>query len=317
MDVLIIGLSNIVTRRVLPALRTLPSVGRIDVATRKAEDASLKAKWTHGEVYGDYSSALRQTRAALAYVSLVNSEHERWARWALDAGLHVVVDKPAFLGRERAEVMLDLAARHDVCLAEAVVFAHHPQIAAAKRVFTEAQSTPTRIAALFTFPPMDPANFRYRSSLGGGAVWDVGPYAAAAGRVFYGEEPESVHCQILAHAADVEIAFSTLQVFSEGRSLIGHFGFDAAYCNRLHLIGPTIAAELDRAFTTPPELANRLRVSGSSGDSTVEIPPTDSFACFMDHVLRCVAAREWGALAADLLADARTLDRMRTAATGG
>lgn len=316
MDVLILGLSSIVQRRVVAALRSLPTVQHIDLGTRKAADPEMRGRWAYGEAYEDYALALARTNAELVYVSLVNSEHEKWAEAAIAHGHHVVVDKPAFLGCDRAERMLALAARRGVCLSEATVFAYHPQIAAVKELFEKAGCTVNRITAAFSFPPMEADNFRYRRSLGGGALWDQGPYAAAAGRVFFGEEPASVFCQALARGGpeNVEVAFSVLGAFTGGRSLVGSFGFDTVYHNRMDLLGPEVAVELDRAFTTPPDLANTLRVTGVDGPTTVSAPAGDSFALFLGHVLDRIAARDWSPLASDLYSDARTLDRLRAAA---
>src|SRR5207248_10888592 len=122
----------------------------------------------------------------------VNGEHLRWAQRALGQGRHVVVDKPAFLGLEQADRMLELAAKQGVCLAEATVFAYHPQVEFIRQQFRVADSAPCHVTATFSFPSMDPDNFRYRRALGGGALWDLGPYAAAVGRVFLDDEPASV-----------------------------------------------------------------------------------------------------------------------------
>lgn len=316
MDVLILGLSNVVTRRALPALTAIPSIQQIDIATRQAAQPEIRAGWGLGAVFDDYATALDQTHAQLVYVSLVNSEHERWTRAALESGHDVVVDKPAFLGAELAESMVDLASQRGVCLAEATVFGYHPQVGAVREAFAAAGSAPTRIAATLSFPPMDPANFRYRSDLGGGALWDVGPYLAATGRIFYGGEPEAVHCQVLARGGvdNVDIAFSALGIYSNGRSLVGHFGFDTGYSNRLELLGPSIGVDLERAFTTPPDLATSVRVSGPTGATTSTVPAADSFQVFFQHVVDCIEDRRQDGLAADLLGDARTLARYRAAA---
>src|SRR5205085_2558452 len=145
-------------------------------------------EWSHGVAYHDYASALDRSDATLVYVSLVNSEHERWATAALQSGRHVVVDKPAFLGRAATEGAVELAQRQGVCLAEATVYAYHPQVASVKELFAQANSAPTRLTAEFCFPDLDPTNFRYRRALGGGALWDVGPYAVSVGRTFFGDE---------------------------------------------------------------------------------------------------------------------------------
>jgi len=310
-DVLILGRSSIVERRVLSALRGIKGVGRIDVGSRGRAAAG---PWPYGELYPDYDAALRWSEAPIVYVSQVNSEHEHWTRVALQSGRHVVVDKPAFLSPGIADEMLELAAGRNLCLAEATVFGYHPQITALKELFAEEpEGTPTRVTAWLSFPPFQGPNFRYRAELGGGALWDVGPYAAAAGRVLFGEQPSSVSCEVLARS-QIDTAFSLLATFSGGRSLVGHFGFDTAYCNRLHTLSASLSAELDRAFTTVPDADNRIRVTRQSGGTELEVPRADAFGEFLRQVLGAINAGEWTRFADDLCTDARTLDQIRRAA---
>jgi dTDP-3,4-didehydro-2,6-dideoxy-alpha-D-glucose 3-reductase len=168
---------------------------------------------------------------------------------------------------------------------------------------------------LLSFPPLDAENFRYRPELGGGAIWDVGPYLVATSRVFFGQEPVSADCRVLAQGGKgVDIAFSALGTFSEGRSLTGHFGFDTAYCNRLQLIGPTVSLELDRAFTTPGDFANTIHATANSQKLAIEVPAADSFAGFFEHVIDRIGDGDWGQLTEDLLMDARSLEDYRAAA---
>ncbi len=315
MRVLILGLSDIARRRVVPALRALGQVQGIDVATRKARDGT-PIEWPDGRVYDDYAAALRQTDAELVYVSLVNSEHGRWADCALRQGLHVVVDKPAFLGLGETERMLELADRQSVCLAEAIVVGYHPQVRFLREQWDAARSAPRRVSATLSFPPMDPANFRYRRALGGGALWDLGPYASAVGRLFYGEEPEYVAAQVLARGGpdDVDIAFSIMATYTAGRSVVGHFGFDTVYCNRVDVIGLDLGVEMDRFFTTLPNVPNEVRVTTRQGSVILTAPAGDGFERFFGHLLESIASRSWLHLASDMHADARTVERLRRAA---
>ena len=315
MDLLIIGLSSIVTRRVLPALRSLPDVQRIDVATRKAADPVLREGWPFGTAYVDYEEALKRTSAQMAYISVVNSEHERWARAALDRRLHVVVDKPAFLGYESAARIVEFAAARDMCLAEATVFTYHPLMGTAMRLFGEAGDAPRRVSMALSFPPMDSTNFRYQSGLGGGALWDVGPYLVATSRHAFNAEPESVDCRVLARGdGNIDIAFSALGTFSEGRSLVGQFGFDTAYVNRLQMVGRSLVVEADRAFTTPPDYRSSIRTTRPDMSRTVEVPPADAFARFFENVIGRAEVHDWNQLTSDLLSDARVLERYRAVA---
>jgi predicted dehydrogenase len=163
---------------------------------------------------------------------------------------------------------------------------------------------------------LDPANFRYRRALGGGARWDLGPYASSVGRLFYAEEPEHVSGKVLARGGPdgVDIAFSAMATYSGGRSVVGHFGFDTVYRNRIDVIGPDIGAEMDRFFTSVPDVSSEVRITTKQGTTTLRAPAGDAFARFFQHVLDAIADRCWSGLASDLHADARTLDRVRRAA---
>src|SRR5439155_22069310 len=131
-----------------------------DVATRSGAGGERPSELVT-QMFDDYELALTDSRADIVYVSLVNSEHRAWSAKALESGRHVVVDKPAFLWRYEAEQMLDLASKHDCCLAEATVWAYHPQIDLMSELFQRGGSPATRITAAFSVPPLDPGNFRY------------------------------------------------------------------------------------------------------------------------------------------------------------
>lgn len=313
--VLIIGLSSIVKRRVLPALHT-QRVGRIDVATRQAHDPAVRAGWTSGSAYSDYPSALEDSGAQVVYISLVNSEHNRWVEEALGRRIHVIVDKPAFLGLEAAERAVSLADRQGVCLAEANVYPYHPQFDCVRETFKAAGSRPAHISVTFSFPPMEPGNFRYRRDLGGGALWDLGPYAASLGRVFFGDDPVEIESGVASRGRPdgVETGFSMVAVFPGGRSAVGHFGFDTIYRNRIELLSEEIGVEIDRAFTTPPEVQNRLRVTRHDQTSEVLAPAGDAFGEFFAAAFGSIERGDWRELTADLLSDARALQRLRDSA---
>ena len=300
-------------RRVLPALRGLPEVERIDLASTQVRHGGLSG-WDAGTVFDGYGAGLAKSAASLVYVSLVNAAHQEWAEAALSSGRHVIVDKPAFLGLSQTDAVLAQADRTSQCVAEATVFAYHPQVQAIRDSFAAAGDQPKRATVTFSFPPLDAANFRYRRALGGGALWDLGPYAASVGRVFFGAQPARVGCTVLSHHNEVESAFVVELEYPDGRSVVGTFGFDTVYRNRLDLIGAELGVELDRAFTIPADLPNELRLTRRSGAETVQVPPGDAFAAFFRHVIQCIEAHDWRGLAEDMERDAHTLHRLRVAA---
>jgi len=307
--VLILGNSAIAQKRVVPALAAIPAIDGVEIASLRSA----------GTTYDDYERALEASSAELVYVSLANSDHAQWARRALESGRHVIVDKPAVLSAAEAEALAELSRERGLCLAEATAYAAHPQMREISRLFAEAQCRPSRIDAMFSFPPLPRDNFRYRQASGGGAIYDLGPYAVSPGRLFFGAEPIAVECRVLSTGGEdgVPTAFSVMLEYSDGRAMVGNFGFDTAYCNRLSVFGSDLGVEVDRVFTTPENFDNELRVSAPTGNSTVSVPADDCFKLFIADVMSKIETADLDGLRADLLADARVIDSLRAAAGRG
>ena len=314
MKLLLIGYSRIAQKRVLPALAE-GGISGVDVASRTRAAEVALPEGIAGRVYGDYETALGESDADLVYVSTVNATHAEWAEKALQHGFHVVVDKPACTSLSDTQRLLDLAQQQNRCLAESTVYGYHPQIEAARQAFVEADSRPIKITATFSFPPLPADNFRYRAAFDGGALWDLGPYAVTPGRLFFSVEPEEVVCRITERGDEVEMAFSVLATYAGGRSMVGHFGFNTGYRNRLDILGPHVTVTIDRAFTTPPDLANELHINQRNQPKVVAVPPADQFALFLRAVVAAIETGQHGPLAEDMLADARALHRLRQAAS--
>jgi predicted dehydrogenase len=245
----------------------------------------------------------------------VNSAHAYWVERALERRLHVVVDKPAFTSLRDAERLAELAAKRNLCLAESTVYACHPQIELLRRVFADAGSTPTRLTATFSFPPLDPSNFRYTRELGGGALWDLGPYAVTPGRLLFGQEPDRVFCWARREPEhEVETAFSLLATYAGGRSMVGHFGFDTEYRNQMTVLGPRVSVDVDRVFTTPADMENELRVRTNNVETTLRVPAADHFCLFLQAVADAVGRGDHQSFVRDLVMDATVLHRLRAAA---
>ena len=322
MHLLFLGYSSIVRRRVLPAARSVPAMQRISVASRsQAREAAEGRAEGDGAVdgwYADYEEALASAGADLVYVSGANADHAEWVMRTLRQGCHVIVDKPAFLDLGTAEAAVRLAGEQDRGLAETTVFLFHPQAAALRAFVDPAESAVTRATATFSFPPLPPGDFRYRAECGGGSLYDLGPYAAAANRLLFGAPPDSVHCTVLSRdtsrGGGVDTSFSVLLTHARGGSLSGHFGFVTAYQNRLSVVTRSGTIDADRVFTTPPDLACTLCVRERYDDRAVPVAPGDAFALFLKAFVDAMGRRDFGPFERALLEDAALLARLRHAA---
>jgi predicted dehydrogenase len=285
--VLLLGRSRFAQKRVLPALAEMGATFRI---------ASISAPEAE---FHDYALAIAATPSpALVYVSLTNDAHAHWVERALEAGHHVVVDKPAFLDLATAEHLVALARTRGLVLAEAITYAFHPVIAALRAV--------GGTLATVTFTPPVPANdFRHQRTFGGGAIADLGPYFASIGRLLWGTTPHALAAQINSRG-EVETSFSVLAHYGEGRTLVGHFGFTAPYRNWIHLAAPGVSAEATGIFSTPPEHATAI-----AGTAPCEVPPAFAMRLFLDEVFAAIERGDAQSFSDTLLADARVVEELR------
>ncbi|MEW6614407.1 MAG: Gfo/Idh/MocA family oxidoreductase [Thermodesulfobacteriota bacterium] len=319
MHLLFIGYSRIVQKRVLPALLKLSSVTSIDIASRtSALKISLPDKFK-GEIFDNYDKALSKSKANLVYISIVNSAHAEWAEKALKRGFHVIVDKPSFTSIDDTKRLADFSQKYNLCLAEATVFAYHPQIQAVKNVFSSINSEPTKLTATFSFPPLNHDDFRYKRESGGGALWDLGPYAVATGRLFFNDEPKEFFCRVCTRSGndDIDTSFSMLAIYSEGRAMIGHFGFNTEYSNHLNILGTDVSIDIDRVYTIPAEMENEIHIKQHNKNTSLKTPKADSFSLFLQKVIEGIQKGDSRKFVEDLLSDASVLHRLRLIAFKG
>ena len=316
MNILIIGFSEIAKKRILPALRKIEGISRIDIASRSSASGLLAEAAYKGTVFNDYADAISRSNADLVYISLVNSCHAEWAEKALLKGCHVIVDKPAFTSIDDARRLAALARAKNLCLAEATVYAWHPQIQMARDLFLQGETHPTRLTVSFSFPPLPTDNFRYQKQLGGGALWDLGPYAVSPGRLFFDDEPDEVFCRVGTRSAvtGVDTSFSMLATFPGGRSMVGHFDFNTEYRNCINILGPDMSVGIDRVFTTPSDAENELKVHSHNNTKIHKTPAADSFAIFLQSVFDAIRESRHHSFIETLLSDATALHWLRKAA---
>jgi predicted dehydrogenase len=315
MNILIIGNSSIAQRRILPALERLPKIKEVSIATSNSGNRSKPKNSKLINFFDNYETALAQCNAELVYISTVNSSHEYIADKALNLGYHVIVDKPAFLTLETTQRLVEKASRKNILLTEATVFLDHPVFSKVSKIL-ETLGPVTRAICVFSMPPFSNDNFRYKASLGGGALNDLGPYAVATSRFFMQHQPRSLNCSILQSHPNtgVDISFALAAEYDDGKSLIGNFGFDTEYKNSIQAIGPKISLSIERGYTPPVNSNNQILIKSNNKPSIVNIAPADSFELAIMHRVNAIEYKNLEPYYLALLSDAQMLEMMRKSA---
>ena len=183
-----------INRKVIPAAHMSPKTELVGVASRDQARADEYARtWEIPRAYGSYDALLADPEVEAVYISLPNSMHCEWATKALEAGKHVLCEKPLSRHASEVEAAFDAADRTGRLLSEAFMYRHNPQTQRAKQLVDDGAIGELRlIRSAFSYSLYDESNIRLRPALDGGALMDIGCYTVSGSRLF-GGEPEKVY----------------------------------------------------------------------------------------------------------------------------
>ena len=173
-----LGAGFVASRGLAPAVHTSRGATLYAVASRDEErSAALEPQ----RVHATYDDLLADDHVDAVYISLSNSQHIEWVTKSLQAGKHVLCEKPLGLTATQTSTMFDVATHNDRMLVEAVWGRWHPRFARIVELVTSGEiGIIEHIETAFTFTSEMTDNYRLSPSMGGGALLDVGCYQAHA-----------------------------------------------------------------------------------------------------------------------------------------
>ena len=237
-----------INRKVIPGAKASPKVELVGVASRTQERAEQYASWWEiPRAYGSYEALLADDEIDAVYISLPNNLHCEWTVKALEAGKHVLCEKPLSRHPEEVAAAFDVADRTGRLLSEAFMWRHNPQTARLKELVDQGAIGELRLVrSTFSYSLYDETNIRLQTDVDGGALMDVGCYNVSGSR-FLGGEPERVF----------------------GEAWYGPTGTDWVFAGTMRFPGNVIAT-----FDCGTALPNRdeLEAIGSEGSLFVDDP---------------------------------------------
>jgi xylose dehydrogenase (NAD/NADP) len=279
----------------------------VAVASRDAARAETYARERGIPVaHGSYDALLADPHVDAVYVSLPNSLHVEWAIRALEAGKHVLCEKPMSDDPAQVEAVFDVAERQGLVCMEALMWRHHPQTLRLAELVREGAVGEVRlIRAAFSHPLYDqPDHVRTRPELAGGSLMDLGCYCVSALRLL-GGEPESVAAhRVLGSTGVDERLTATLELPGQVLGLLDS-GFDLVMRSELEVLGShgSISA------ADPWEgLDTRLTVRRGGHSEVIEFERTDHYRLELEDLDRAIRGEGATLLGrADAVGQARTI----------
>jgi predicted dehydrogenase len=308
----VLGCASVARRRLMPALAALPETELAAVASRDMSRARQFAA-VHGcrPVQG-YETLLAREDIDAVYIPLPAALHGRWIEAALRAGKHVLAEKPLTTSAGHTARLLAEARSRRLVLMENVMFLHHGQHEAVRKlVYGDGViGEPRFLRAAFGVSRRPADDIRYRADLGGGALWDVGVYPVrAALHLLTGELTVCGATLVRGAGHEVDTSGAALLRTSAGVLAQLSFGLEQAYASTYELWGSEGRLVLDHAFTPPSDHRPLLRLHRVTGTEELRLGAEDQVA----GTLRAwVAAVRSGAAAQDdTLRQAELLDEIR------
>jgi predicted dehydrogenase len=182
-----------INRKVIPGAHASPKVDLVAVASRdEARAAEYAKQWELPRAYGSYEALLADDEIEAVYISLPNTMHVEWSIKSLEAGKHVLCEKPFTRHPDEVDEAFDVAERTGRLLTEAFMWRHNPQTKRLAELVSEGVIGELRlIRSAFSYSLYDETNIRLRTDVDGGALMDVGCYNVSGSRLL-GGEPERV-----------------------------------------------------------------------------------------------------------------------------
>ncbi|MBT8410215.1 MAG: Gfo/Idh/MocA family oxidoreductase [Octadecabacter sp.] len=267
----ILGAAKFAREHMGPAIHAAQGAQLVALGTGSIEKAQAFEAFAPGlRVHDSYEAVVADDGVDAVYIPLPNHLHIEWARKALEAGKHVLVEKPVAMAADQIDPLIALRDSTGLVCAEAYMIAHHPQWHRVRQLIAEGAIGDLRhVDGIFTYNNPDRSNVRFDASLGGGGIPDIGVYTIGSTRLATGQEP-------------VEITYADID-FENGVDVTARYaarfdGFTAHWVNAMNIhltqsmtfLGTEGRINVSAPFNAGSYGEARIEITQADGDMRVE-----------------------------------------------
>ena len=321
----VLSTARIATEKVIPGIRRSTTGEVVAIASRDAARARASADALGiPRIHGSYEALLADPGVDAIYIPLPNHLHAEWSIRALEAGKHVLCEKPLALSAADADRMAHASSSSGRLLMEAFMYRHHPSWVAVQELVAGGRIGRLQaVDSWFSYFLDDPANIRNVLEYGGGALYDIGCYSVSLSRLLFGAEPAEVAAAIVRDPVTGVDTLTTGHMVFPGGLASFTCATQVEPDQRVHVYGTDGRIEIEIPFNIPPDRPTRIFVT-QGGDppvapatETLEFAPADPYACQADAFAEAVFAGGPAPVGPeDAVANLRVIERLFAAAQG-
>lgn len=269
-----------------------------EVITSMLETEMKKAKvFTDtygGKIFSSYEEIINSSDIEALYIPLPPGLHYKWAKKALEAGKHVLVEKPSTTSLSDTRNLISIAKEKGLALHENYMFNFHSQLDEIDEIVKNGELGEVRLYSIkFGFPMRSANDFRYVKSLGGGALIDAGGYCIKYATRLLGESARLVYSQLNnKDGFEVDMYGSGAFVNDEGTIAQIAFGMDNDYKCELEVWGSKGTLRTGRVLTAPVGFEPTITISRNGSVEERKLESDDAFEKSIIHFIKCINDEE-------------------------
>lgn len=275
----ILGAADIAYKRFLPALQECGQFSFVGIASRDPARCAPFLERFGGRCYPDYQSLLQDPEIDCVYLPLPPALHAQWGLRVLEAGKHLLMEKPFTTDIKDTAALIDEAERRGSAIHENYMFLYHRQLEEIRRILASGELGQIRmIRTAFTFPHRGGDDFRYDPELGGGSLLDCGGYPLRLALELLGDTARLCWSHLQYDPIHmVDTAGSAVLQNDSGLTAHIFFGMDDTYRCELEVWGSKASLTAPRIFTAPPEHSPVLRLQTDGETRETAVARDDQF----------------------------------------
>jgi predicted dehydrogenase len=312
----IIGCSSIAERNTIPAILQSRNAELGFIGSRSIEKAKQFSKQFTCFNYGNYDEVLEQEDIDAVYISLPIGLQEKWILKAANHGKHILCEKSAITSYKSAKKVVDTCKKNKVHVLEGFSFVYHPQHDKIIKIMKQGKiGNNFSFSSKFGFDlPFSNKNFRFKKSLGGGALNDIGCYMIRASNMVFQSKPLSINCTLFFDKKkEIDLKGSILIEYENNRIAIGLFSYCDMFQSTYEIWGSKGIISLERAFNIRKNMKAKINIQTTNNNKSIQLAQHDQFELMINEFCKKLSSRTLNNLIfeKELLDQALIMDKAR------
>jgi len=292
----ILGAARIV-EKVLPVIANSINGELIAIGSRRTEAAKSIINKANPELinkvqsFNGFDSVINHPKINAIYIPLANEDHTTTALKAIRSKKHVLIEKPMAIKTSDVELLLSEAKKFDVTIMEGFMYAFHPQFERLLDMIKSNILGETHYAhSMFSFPIQPARHYRINRPirLGGGALWDIGPYAIHTLRQCFKENPKRVYAQSKLNEHGADLSTTGMIDFGQNKRATFDISFECTRRSEVEVFGPSGRAKIPTVWQPEDQKGKVVYSTEKSGFHEEIVPMASHFELEFKHFNECI-----------------------------